>query len=158
MIAEAEEKSGYPDWWDFDPDGDGPKIAGDFVRAGRGHTQNGEKTFVVLLVDGVERTVWLHHDVLVNQFARELHRRSDKKFQVGERIEITRLGMRDSQSGGSSYMNYATVFVDGPEVRQEDIFGPPPDGQQHPQQPQEPQQPSAASSGPDDDIAFKPAA
>jgi hypothetical protein len=154
----ATAESQYPKWWDFNEDGDGSKIAGDFIRAGRGFTQNGEKTFVVLLVDGIERTVWLHHDVLTNQFARELHRRTDKRFQVGEQIEITQLGMRDSQNGGSSYMNYGTVFVDGPEVRHEDIFGPPPDGQQQPQLPRGPQQAPAAGGGSDDDVPFEPAA
>ena len=44
-----------------------------------GFTKNGERPFVVLDVDGAERTVWLHHDVLRSAFAREVRRRPDER-------------------------------------------------------------------------------
>jgi hypothetical protein len=150
----VEEKSIYPQWWNFDEDGDGARIEGTFVRAGRGFTQQGEKTFVVLLVGDVERTVWLHHDVLANAFARELHRRPDKRFNVGEQIVIAQLGMRDSKAGGKMYMNYQVEFPDGPEVSQVDVFGPPPDQRQ--QQQDGPAESTSGGNGFDDDIPFEP--
>ena len=69
-----QETSEYPAWWDWDDDKDGDTIEGRFVRAGRGFTANGDRPFVVLDVEGTERTVWLHHGVLQNIFAREVHR------------------------------------------------------------------------------------
>ena len=152
----VEEKSIYPQWWNFDEEGDGARIEGTFVRAGRGFTSQGERTFVVLLVGDVERTVWLHHDVLANAFARELHRRPDKRFNVGESIEIERLGMQDSKAGGKQYMNYRVAFPDGPEVSQVDVFGPPP-GQQPGQQAEQTETAgNGGGSSFDDDIPFAP--
>ena len=81
--ADAPRRPSIPTWWDWDEDG--KSIEGAFVRAGTGFTQMGPRPFVVLELDGVERTVWLHHEVLRNQFAREVHRRPDKTIHVGER-------------------------------------------------------------------------
>jgi hypothetical protein len=153
------EESAFPKWWDFSDSADGSKLAGGFARAGRGHTQQGERTFVVLDVEGTERTLWLHHDVLQKAFARELHRRPSKRFEVGERIEVEQLGMRDSANGSSSYMNYKTTFFDGPEISQEDVFGPSPDGPSP--NDQEKQSKSAepgtgGGNGFDDDVPFAP--
>ena len=105
----------------------------------------------MLDVDGVERTVWLHHDVLRNQFAREVHRRPDKMIHRGETVRIWQLEPRESQSNaGRSYTNYRVEFPEGPESTQADIFGAPPEA-------------STAAGGrgaavggglPDDDIPF----
>ena len=61
------------------------------MRAGTGYTAMGPRPFVVLELDGTERTVWLHHDVLRNQFAREVHRRPDKMIHRGELVRIWQL-------------------------------------------------------------------
>lgn len=122
--AEPMSSSEFPAWWDWDEDGE--EIAGTFQRAGRGFTANGERAFVVLDVDGVERTVWLHHTVLQAIFAREVQRRADKQIAVGERIELQRLGER-AGGNGRDYTNYRASFPDGPVPSQTDIFGPPPE-------------------------------
>jgi hypothetical protein len=114
----------YPRWWDFDEDGD--ELIGTFLRAGRGFTANGERTFVVLDVDGTERTCWLHHKVLAAAFAREVQRRPAKQIELGELIEVRRLGEREG-GNGRSYTNYRVTFPDGPQDTQESIFGMPPE-------------------------------
>jgi hypothetical protein len=123
-MAAEESQSDYPQWWDWSEDGE--EVAGRFVRLGQGFTAYGQKPFLVLDVEGVERTIWLHNQVLHNIFARELHRRPEKEFQVGERVEIRQLGTRDSASG-REYMNYRGEFPDAPQSSQADILGPPPE-------------------------------
>ena len=116
----------YPRWWDWDEDG--LLVEGTFVRAGTGYTQMGQRPFVVLNVEGVDRTVWLHHEVLRNQFAREVHRRPDRTIHVGETVRIWQLEPRESMSNaGRSYTDYRVEFPDGPEATQADIFGMPPE-------------------------------
>jgi hypothetical protein len=150
-----EASSDYPKWWNFDADADGPKVVGMFLEAGKGHTVQGPRVFVILDVEGQgPRTVWLHHEVLQQAFRRELHRRPDKQFKVGERIEIEQLGMKDGQAG-TSYMNYRVRFLDGPEVSQVDVFGPPPDEPQQPQQARQPGETAGGSDGFDDDTPFQ---
>src|SRR5262245_19844160 len=91
------------DRWSFDDDGD--TVAGKCIRAGKGFTKNGEQAFVVLDVDGTERTVWLHHRVLKSCFAREVARRDDNQIHVGELVEIQRLDRRDSgENPGRDYV------------------------------------------------------
>ena len=41
-------------WWDFNEDGE--RLEGVYVEAGKGRTANGDRLFLVLLVDGKERT------------------------------------------------------------------------------------------------------
>ena len=65
--VETPETSDFPSWWDWDEDG--KFVEGAFVRAGTGFTQMGPRPFVVLYIEGVEKTIWLHHSVLKNQFA-----------------------------------------------------------------------------------------
>jgi len=141
----------FPDWYDFDENGD--ELAGAFLRAGRGHTANGPRTFVVLdLGDGIHTTLWLHHTVLQSAFAREVQRRPDKQIKLGERIEVQRLGEREG-GNGRAYTNYRVTFPDGPQDSQEAIFGLPPElaGQAV----EEPAEPAAAQSGDaDGDIPF----
>ena len=142
------EDSDYPSWWDFDKDGE--ELEGAFLRAGQGFTQNGPRPFVVLDVDGTKRTLWLHHEVLRNQFAREVHRRPDKTIAAGERIRVRLLGARESASNaGRSYTNYQTDFLDGPSLSQADIFGPPPEAASPSEPPAE-----TLASGPSDSIPF----
>jgi hypothetical protein len=146
-----QQASEYPAWWDWETEGD--ELAGTFLRLGKGFTVNGEKAFVVLDVDGAERTLWLHHGVLHNVFARELHRRPEKEFVVGERIEVRQLGTKESGSG-REYMNYRAEFPDGPQSSQADILGPP--SEPLAQQDDTPADVSASngSSKPDDDVPF----
>jgi hypothetical protein len=140
----------YPPYWDWDEDGD--EVDGGFVRLGKGFTTQGERPFVVLDVDGTERTIWLNHEVLRNAFVRELHRRPDKEFKVGERIVIRQLGTKESASG-REYMNYRVEFPDGPQSSQADILGPPPEPLTRQDETPTDRQ-AAGGSGPDDDISF----
>ena len=129
--SQPSEAPEFPSWWDWDPDG--KSIEGAFVRAGTGYTAMGPRPFVVLELDGGERTVWLHHDVLRNQFAREVHRRPDKMIHRGETVRIWQLEPRESQSNaGRSYTDYRVEFPEGPELTQTDIFGAPPEGPSQP--------------------------
>jgi hypothetical protein len=141
----------YPAWWDWDSDG--KSIEGAFVRAGTGYTQMGPRPFVVLDHEGDERTVWLHHDVLRNLFAREVHRRPDKMIHRDETVRIWQLEARESQSNaGRSYTDYRVEFPEGPESTQVDIFGPPPEGSSQPQPETEGTAVGSGVSG--DDIPF----
>jgi hypothetical protein len=134
----------YPKWWDWETDG--KHLAGTFLRAGRGFTVNGEKTFVVFDVAGTERTLWLHHTVLAAIFAREVRRRPDKQLATGERIEIWCLGERQ----GKGYVDYRAEFPDGPQVSQVDVF-------QMPAGQEEAVPDSSASVGGSfDDVPFQP--
>jgi hypothetical protein len=137
------EVSDYPSWWDWEEDG--KLVEGAFVRAGTGYTVNGTRPFVVLDVEGTERTIWLHHEVLRNQFAREVQRRPDRTIPAGEWVRIRQLEPRESQTNaGRSYTNYRTDFPEGPEATQADIFGTPPEASA-PEQPEVPV---------DDDVPF----
>jgi hypothetical protein len=143
----ATTETGFPAWWDFDEDGD--ELVGTFARAGRGHTVNGQRTFVVLDVGGTERTLWLHHTVLASAFAREVQRRTNKRIEDGERIEVRRLGEREG-GNGRAYTNYRVSFPDGPRDTQESIFGLPPElAGSVPEATGEP-----ATEAPDGDIPF----
>jgi hypothetical protein len=115
----------YPRWWDWQEDGS--PVRGTFVRAGTGYTAQGERPFVVLDVEGEERTVWLLNEVLRNQFAREVYRRPSRQIEVGERIEVWRLGERASASSDRRYVNFRVEFPDGPQATQADVFGLPPE-------------------------------
>jgi hypothetical protein len=138
----------YPSWWDWDKDG--KSTEGAFVRAGTGYTQMGPRPFVVLDVDSVERTVWLHHEVLRNWFSREVHRRPDRTIHAGETIRIWQLEPRESQSNaGRAYTDYRVEFPDGPELSQADIFGAPPEDPR-----QELEHTAVGGGVPDNDIPF----
>jgi hypothetical protein len=151
MMAEkaSPEAPDYPRWWDFDEDG---AADGSFLRMGRGYTANGEKPFVVLRIDDTERTVWLLHDVLRNQFAREVHRRPDKTIHVGEQVRVWKLEPRESKSNvGRSYTDYRVEFPDGPESTQADLIGPPPETEQQ----TEAESVAGKGGGPGDEIPFQ---
>lgn len=146
----APEAPEYPQWWDWDENGN--TASGTFVRAGRGYTQHGDRPFVVLEIDGEERTVWLHQDVLRNLFAREVQRRPDKRIAAGERITLWRLNERTS-GNGRTYIDFRGAFPDSPEVTQSDIFGPPPESRSDDKPATEEQADATAGSG-DGDIPF----
>ncbi len=130
--SKSPEASEYPRFWDWDEDG--KSVEGMFLRANVGYTANGPRPFVVLDVDGDERTIWLLHDVLRNQFAREVHRRPNKAIDVGETIRIHQLEPRESQTNaGRAYTNYRTEFPQGPATTQVDVFGLPPEASPPPE-------------------------
>ena len=143
--AEAPE---YPAWWDFGRGRQG--VEGAFVRAAQGYTQNGPRPFVVLDVDGIERTVWLHHEVLRNKFAREVHRRPDKTIHVGETIRIWQLEPRESQSNAGARTGLPGRVPRGSRADPDRHLGPPPEASQP-----QPEAEGARGGGmPDDDIPF----
>jgi hypothetical protein len=144
------EESTYPAWWDWSEDADGDTVEGAFLRAGRGFTAQGERAFVVLDVDGTERTVWLHHDALSSAFSREVWSRPDKQLVEGEKIRVRQLGQRESKTG-RTYMNYKTEFLDGPQSTHADIFGKPPEPPAY--QAAEPE-PGKGNGNQDDDVPF----
>jgi hypothetical protein len=120
--APAPEERKHPGWWNFDEDGQ--RVAGSFLRLGKGHTTQGDRVFVVLDVEGVgERTVWLHTTVLFSAFQRELGKRPDRALHPGERITITRLGWRDSKEGGRQYMDFRVEFGDAYQPSAAELFG-----------------------------------
>jgi hypothetical protein len=121
VSAEQQQAPKYPAWWDWNSDGS--VVAGAFLRAGSGYTQQGERPFVVLDVDDVgQKTVWLHHKVLREEFAREVRRRPDKEIHVGERVTIRQLPKKES-GAGYDYVGYRLEFGDTPPPSQPEIFG-----------------------------------
>jgi hypothetical protein len=136
-MSKVEEPT-FPRWWSWDDPEDGDSVAGTFVRAGKGFTEQGERTFITILVDDEERTVWLFNDVLANAFSREVYRRPDKQLHVGELIEIDRLGERQSKSSSRTYRNYSVRFPQAPQPSHADVFGPPPERSSEPTESSEP--------------------
>jgi hypothetical protein len=111
----------YPAAWIWDDDGD--RVGGSFVRFDRGHTrQYGDKTIVVLNVDGVERSVWLTQTVLYGKFRDELRERPSRTIEPGERITISRRGKVESENATGSYWGFSVVFHDKPAPETSDLF------------------------------------
>jgi hypothetical protein len=137
-----------PAWWNFDEDGD--RVAGSFVNAGQGQTKQGRGTFVVLDVDGAgRRTIWLLQKVIFAAFRREVEARPDHELHVGERIEITRLGLRLSEESGREYMDFRVSFGDAYQPPQSELFG-----VQTAASPAPVDEPPELEERPDDDIPF----
>jgi hypothetical protein len=112
----------YPRTWMFDEDGD--TVEGSFLELGEAPTAGyGHKPIVNLDVDGEQRTVWFFHEALASKFNRELERRQALDFNPGERIRITRLGRRESETSGRKYVDYAVQFLDAPKRSAADILG-----------------------------------
>jgi hypothetical protein len=149
--AQATETLDYPAWWDWDSDEDGNTVAGTFVGMGKGFTVHGERVFVTLEVNGAQRTIWLHWAALLNQFAREVHRRPDKRIHAGERVTVHRLDKRTS-GNGYDYFDFKSEFPDGPEVSQADMLTIP--GEPTAADPAKAEAPTDAGGSPDDDIPF----
>jgi hypothetical protein len=116
----APAKDKRPTWWNFDEDG--AQLVGTFVRFGKGQTKQGPGVFVELDVDGERRTLWLLQTVPYWGFKRELEKRPSHDRDVGERVEITRLGWRASEEGGREYMDYRIVFEHAYEPSPAEIF------------------------------------
>jgi hypothetical protein len=144
----AQNETTYPRFWDWDADGD--LLEGDFVGAGQGYTQQGQRTFVTVNVNGEPRTLWLFHAVLGKLFAREVDSRTAKRIETGERIIIRRLGMRESGTG-RTYLDFRGSFPDGPQKSQADLFGSPDDDlERHESQAESAAQPSVPPQAKDD--------
>jgi hypothetical protein len=119
--ATGETTVARPRWWDWATDGD--SVDGTFVRFDQGHTkQYGPKVIVVLLVSGEERSVWLLETVLHNKFKRELEGRPERNLKAGERVVVTRLDMRESESGGTNYRDFRVLFPDRPAPSAMELF------------------------------------
>ncbi len=79
-----------------------PTIVGEFRRLEQGATAYGPARIVVLKTqDGAERSIWLFHAVLKNEFARV-------RPKVGELIAVRFLG-RKQGAAGQSYSAYRVV-------------------------------------------------
>lgn len=97
MTLEERIEKGFPESWRPE---EGEKIIGTVVEYGVGPTDYGERdTVVVRLADGTEKTVWLLHDVLINQFKRE-------KPQPGERIAVKYVGQKTNPTSQRRYKDY----------------------------------------------------
>jgi hypothetical protein len=119
-VPEQADELDYPKSWIFDTDGD--LVAGQFVRFSEGQTKEyGPKPILVLLVDGVERGVWLSQAVLFNRLRDELQRRASRRLDPGEQVVIERLDKKTSESG-RSYWAFRTAFPDRPEKKEDDLF------------------------------------
>jgi len=142
----SETTTDKPRNWRWDDDGD--VVEGAYVELGEAHTRrDGDaKPILVLEVDGEPRTVWLFHKVLRSQLRRELLRRPEGEFRVGEQIRIERLGEVQPENGGNSYVNYRATFAESPTRSPLDILGGDDD------QTGQPAEPEKADG--DDDIPF----
>lgn len=79
-----------------------PSIVGEFRRLEQGTTAYGPARIVVLRTkDGAERSVWLFHAVLKNEFSRV-------RPKVGELVAIRYLGKKQG-AAGQSYEAYKVV-------------------------------------------------
>jgi len=98
LAAQAERD--YPESWI--PSQHGPTIVGEFVRLESGHTAFGDSKIVILKGrDDVERSIWLLHSVLRNEFARQ-------RPKAGELVAVRHLG-RKQGAGGNDYEAYRVV-------------------------------------------------
>lgn len=82
------------------PKREGDEIVGELVRFDRGKTAYGEQVIAVLRTpEGVERSVWLLHAVLRQEFAK-------LQPELGELVLIRYEGKREPEGDGSSYQHY----------------------------------------------------
>lgn len=114
-------ESDYPKAWRFDEDGGITEEP--FVKFTSGPTKDfGRKPICVLDIDGVERSVWLLHDVLFQAFRRELQTRPSKTLEPAERISIKYVGRKQNEDKSRSYVDYRVTFHDSPEESTESLF------------------------------------
>jgi hypothetical protein len=79
-----------------------PSIVGEFLRLEQGATSYGPARIVVLRTkDGTEKSVWLFHAVLRNEFSRV-------RPKVGELVAIRSLGKKQG-AAGQTYEAYRVV-------------------------------------------------
>jgi hypothetical protein len=110
----------YPRWWDWDEDGD--IVSGTFVRFTQGFSEYGERTVVVLLVDGEERSVWLHQTVLFDEFRREVLRRTSRELDVGEKVVVKRGEKRKTKDDKRTFRSFRVLFPDQPQPTTSDLL------------------------------------
>jgi hypothetical protein len=121
----------YPKRWIFDERDqgkddwvDGSIADGEFVRFDQAPTADyGQKPILVLLIDGVERSLWIVHDALYGRFRDELGRRSIPKLVPGERVVIEKLPGKTQSKSGRDYINYRVMFPDAPAPDEAALFG-----------------------------------
>jgi hypothetical protein len=110
----------YPRWWNWDEDGD--LCAGTFVRFTEGFSEYGEKTIVVLELDGEERSIWLHETVLFDEFRREVLRRPGRELDSGERVVVKRGEKQKTKDGKRTFRGFRVVFPDQPAPTTSDLL------------------------------------
>jgi hypothetical protein len=122
VAAEQADEIQYPAAWVFDEDGS--TVAGTFVKFDQGRTKEyGKKVIVVLLVGGVERSVWLSQLALFSKFKDELESRPSKTLEPGERVLVQRGGEKVKGKNDRSYWPFVVAFPDAPERSTSDLFG-----------------------------------
>jgi hypothetical protein len=134
----------YPRWWNWDEDGD--LCVGTFVGFTAGRSEYGQRAICVLLVDGEERSLWLHETVLFDEFRREVLRRSSRDLDSGETVVVKRLEKQKTKDGKRTYRGFRVSFPDQPQPTTSDLL-------KLDEQPQEPP-PEDETSAADDDIPF----
>src|SRR5262245_51458166 len=91
---------GYPEAWI--PSQDDPELVGEFVRLEHGQTAHGPAWIAILrAADGQERSLWLLHTVLRNEFTRQ-------RPQQGELVVVRYLGPKQGAQG-QAYESYRVV-------------------------------------------------
>jgi hypothetical protein len=119
--AVADSGDEYPRSWIWEEDGD--SVAGTFVRFSQGMTRDyGPKAILVLLVDGVERSLWLTQTVLFGRVRDEVASRPSKNLDQGERVVLRRLKKTQGEGGRQGYWKFRTLFPDRPEPSVSEIL------------------------------------
>jgi hypothetical protein len=122
VAAEQADEIQYPAAWIFDEDGS--TVAGTFVKFDEGRTKEyGKKVICVVLVGGVERSVWLSQLALFSKFKDELESRVSKTLEPGERIVVKRGAEKVKGKNDRSYWPFVVAFPDAPERSTSDLFG-----------------------------------
>jgi hypothetical protein len=157
--ASPAESAGYPKAWLWDEDGE--VADGAFVRIDEAPTkQGGLSPIVILLIAGIERTVWLFYFSLVGGFREELERRDSHELEPGERVVIARQngGKKKKSEAGRDYVDFKVRFPDRPTRSAASILGAsesrsePEESKPAPEESSQEEEPSGSSS--DDDVPF----
>ena len=99
--------SNYPELLIVEP---GQAIDGRYRRLERGFTKDGEeRAIVVLEVDGVERSLWLHEKALRAQF-RQL------KPEANERVRVSKGAEKILGGNGFKYWPFKVMGLDRPDA------------------------------------------
>jgi len=117
-----QEEPVYPTAWLWDEDGS--TVAGTFVKFDEGRTKEyGKKVICVLLVNGVERSIWLSQLALFSKFRDELETRPGNRLEVGERVVVQRGAEKVEGANKRKYWPFTVAFPDAPERSTSDLFG-----------------------------------
>jgi hypothetical protein len=107
-------------WWDWEADGN--VCDGKFVSAGEGFTRQGTKSpFLVLKVDGAERTLWAHHKALRSKIRERIEEHGPIK--PGERVIVRRSPDKTTSADGYEYFGYRVEWPGLPQRDQAELFG-----------------------------------